>query len=270
MQKKVGFLGCGNMNQAIIQGLVSSTLVKPEDILVFDHKNDTNQRLAREFNVTAMQDAERLAAQSDILIVGVKPHVICQALTDIAPHLNSNTVIVSIAAGISLASLQAVLPEKQKVIRAMPNTPCLIGQGMTSISGSSQITQQELNDVKAIFQSFGKAEQVPESVIHAVTGVSGSAPAYVYLLIEAMADGAVLGGMPRDQAYRFAAQTVKGAAEMVLNSGHSPAILKDRVCSPGGTTIEAISVLEKNNFRSAIIEAIRACIQKSEKMGSSK
>lgn len=268
MQKKIGFLGCGNMNQAIIHGLLSSKRVKSTDILVFDHKPDTNQQLAREWDVTAMQDAEDLVTQADFVIVGVKPPIICQLLAKIAPHLNSSTVIVSIAAGITLASLQKVLPEKQKVIRVMPNTPCLIGQGMTSISVNSYISEQELNEVKAIFQSLGKAEQVPESVIHAVTGVSGSAPAYVYLFIEAMADGAVLGGMPREQAYRFAAQTVKGAAEMVLKSGQSPAILKDKVCSPSGTTIEAISVLEKNNFRSAIIEAIRACMQKSKMMGN--
>lgn len=269
MQKKIGFLGCGNMNQAIIHGLVSSGLVKPANILVFDHKHDTNQRLAQDLNVTAMQGVADLVTQADILIVGVKPNIICQVLTNVTPHLNSRSVIVSIAAGITLASLQAVLPEKQKIIRAMPNMPCLIGQGMTSISSNSHITQQELKEVTAIFQSFGRAELVPESVIHAVTGVSGSAPAYVCLFIEAMADGAVLGGMPREQAYRFAAQTVKGAAEMVLNSGQSPAVLKDRVCSPAGTTIEAISILEKNSFRSTVIEAIRACIQKSEKMGSS-
>lgn len=177
--------------------------------------------------------------------------------------------MVSIAAGVTLDSLSSVLGYDRKIVRAMPNTPSLVSEGMTSVTPNVLVEQAEIDEVVAIFESFGKAAVVDEYLIHSVVGVSGSAPAYVFMFIEAMADAAVLGGMPRAQAYQFAAQAVKGAAQMVLTTGKHPAELKDMVCSPGGTTIEAVKVLEEKGMRSAVMEAMLQCMAKSEKLSRS-
>lgn len=266
MDKKVGFIGCGNMSKAIIAGLVAAGQVKPENILVFDRKPATNQAMHQQYGITAAQSAEEVARQSDILFGAVKPNVILSVLKDIAGSLNKETVLVSIAAGVTLDSLASVLGHDRKIIRVMPNTPALVNEGMTSVTPNVLVTAEEADEIVQIFNGFGKAALVPEYLIHAVVGVSGSAPAYVFMFIEAMADAAVLGGMPRAQAYQFAAQAVKGAAQMVLETGKHPGELKDMVCSPGGTTIEAVKVLEQKGFRSAVIEAMQQCMAKSESM----
>ena len=266
MDKKVGFIGCGNMSKAIIAGLVAAGQVKPENILVFDRKPATNQAMQQQYSITPAESAEEVARQSDILFGAVKPNVILSVLKDIAGSLHKETVIVSIAAGVTLDSLATVLGHDRKIIRVMPNTPALVNEGMTSVTPNVLVTAEEADEVVQIFNGFGKASLVPEYLIHAVVGVSGSAPAYVFMFIEAMADAAVLGGMPRAQAYQFAAQAVKGAAQMVLETGKHPGELKDMVCSPGGTTIEAVKVLEQKGFRSAVIEAMQQCMAKSEQM----
>lgn len=266
MDKKVGFIGCGNMSKAIIAGMVTAGQVKPENILVFDRKPATNQAMHQQYGITPAESIEEVARESDILFGAVKPNVILSVLKDIAGSLHKETVIVSIAAGITLESLASVLGHDRKIIRVMPNTPALVNEGMTSVTPNVLVTEEEANEVVQIFSGFGKAALVPEYLIHAVVGVSGSAPAYVFMFIEAMADAAVLGGMPRAQAYQFAAQAVKGAAQMVLETGKHPGELKDMVCSPGGTTIEAVKVLEQKGFRSAVIEAMQQCMLKSEQM----
>ncbi|WP_067705147.1 MULTISPECIES: pyrroline-5-carboxylate reductase [unclassified Erwinia] len=266
MDKKIGFIGCGNMSQAIIGGLVSSGQIKAEDIWVFDHKPATNQAMQQKYGITPADSAEQVAKQVDILFGAVKPNVILNVLNDVAGSLNKDTVVVSIAAGITLDALAGVLGHDRKLIRVMPNTPALVNEGMTSVTPNVLVTKEEADEIVAIFRGFGKAALVPEYMIHAVVGVSGSAPAYVFMFIEAMADAAVLGGMPRAQAYEFAAQAVKGAAQMVLETGKHPAELKDMVCSPGGTTIEAVRVLEEKGFRTAVIEAMQSCMAKSDSM----
>lgn len=266
MDKKIGFIGCGNMSQAIIGGLVSSGQIKAEDIWVFDHKPATNQAMQQKYGITPADSAEQVAKQVDILFGAVKPNVILNVLNDVAGSLNKDTVVVSIAAGVTLDALAGVLGHDRKLIRVMPNTPALVNEGMTSVTPNVLVTKEEADEIVAIFRGFGKAALVPEYMIHAVVGVSGSAPAYVFMFIEAMADAAVLGGMPRTQAYEFAAQAVKGAAQMVLETGKHPAELKDMVCSPGGTTIEAVRVLEEKGFRTAVIEAMQSCMAKSDSM----
>jgi pyrroline-5-carboxylate reductase len=261
---KIGFLGCGNMASAMISGLVNSDKYPAKNILVFDRKTQTNHDLHKQFGVTAMDSANQLAQQADYLIAAVKPNVLPAILKDLSADLASNTVVVSVAAGVTLETLSRALPNGQKIVRVMPNTPCLVGEGMSSITPNEHVSEDETQTVVEIFSSFGKAEVVSEYLIHSVVGVSGSAPAYIYMLIEAMADAAVLGGMPRAKAYQFAAQAVKGSAEMVLESGQHPGQLKDNVCSPGGTTIEAVAMLEETGFRSSVIQAIQACIAKSE------
>lgn len=263
LNKKIGFLGCGNMAKAMINGLITSKLVKPDNILVYDRKPDTNKKLAKELNVTPMSDIQDLAVKAEILIVAVKPNIISSALGEALDKLKADTLIVSVAAGVTLDQLTGVLGKERKIIRVMPNTPALVGEGMSSITPNQRVTEQEIDTVLAIFNSFGKAEVVKEDLIHAVVGVSGSAPAYIFMVIEAMADAAVLGGLSRVKAYQFAAQAVKGAAQMVLESSEHPGVLKDRVCSPGGTTIEAVKVLEEQGLRSAIMNAMQACMDKS-------
>jgi len=266
MNKKLGFIGCGNMSKAIIGGLVSAGQVKSENIWVYDHKPATNQAMQEQYGITPASSAEEVAKQADILFGAVKPNVILNVLQDISSSLNKDTVVVSIAAGVTLDTLATVLGHDRKLVRVMPNTPALVNEGMTSVTPNVLVTKEEADEIVEIFNGFGHAELVPEYLIHAVVGASGSAPAYVFMFIEAMADAAVLGGMSRTQAYRFAAQAVKGSAQMVLETGRHPGELKDMVCSPGGTTIEAVKVLEEKGFRAAVIEAMQQCMAKSEKM----
>lgn len=254
------------MSKAIIAGLVSAGQVKPENIWVFDRKPATNKAMQQQYGITAGASAEEVAKQVDILFGAVKPNVILSVLKEIAGSLKKSTVVVSIAAGVTLDSLAKVLGHDRKLVRVMPNTPALVMEGMTSVTPNVLVSKEETDEIVDIFNRFGKAALVPEYMIHAVVGVSGSAPAYVFMFIEAMADAAVLGGMPRALAYQFAAQAVKGSAQMVLETGKHPGELKDMVCSPGGTTIEAVKVLEEKGFRAAVIEAMQCCMAKSEKM----
>ncbi|MCG7365182.1 pyrroline-5-carboxylate reductase [Pantoea sp. ACRSH] len=264
LEKKIGFIGGGNMAKAIIGGLVKSGQIAPSNIWVFDRKAETNEALAREYGIQAAESAEVLAREVDILFGAVKPNVILKVLKDLASQLKKEALVISIAAGVTLDSLATVLGHDRKIVRVMPNTPALVNEGMTSVTPNVLVEQPEIDEVVTMFESFGKAAVVSEYLIHSVVGVSGSAPAYVFMFIEAMADAAVLGGMPRAQAYQFAAQAVKGSAQMVLESGKHPAELKDMVCSPGGTTIEAVKVLEEKGFRAAVMEAMQQCMAKSE------
>lgn len=266
MNKTIGFIGAGNMAQAIITGIVNSALVSPDKVLAYDVLAEKTAELHDSLGITACASTLEVAAGSDILFLAVKPYLVAQVLQEMAGRLRPDTVVVSIAAGVTLAKLAEASSKAVKLVRAMPNTPALVNAGMSSLTPNKLVTTEEMADIQAIFASFGRAEVVPESLIHAVTGVSGSAPAYVFMFIEAMADAAVLGGMPRAQAYQFAAQTVAGAARMVLETGQHPGALKDMVCSPGGTTIEAVKVLEERGLRAAVMEAIERCMDKSERM----
>lgn len=269
MDKKIGFIGCGNMGKAILGGLIASGQVRPEQISVYTPTADNVAALADEYGINPAESAQQIAQQSDIVFGAVKPGIMVKVLTDIASSLNKDSLVISIAAGVTLDQMATALGYDRKIIRAMPNTPALVNAGMTSVTPNSLVTQDDIDDVVAIFRSFGEAEVVAEPMIHPVVGVSGSSPAYVFMFIEAMADAAVLGGMPRAQAYKFAAQAVLGSAKMVLESGKHPGELKDMVCSPGGTTIEAVRILEEKGLRSAVLEAMTACMAKSEKLSKS-
>ncbi|MGV3344701.1 pyrroline-5-carboxylate reductase [Enterobacteriaceae bacterium LUAb1] len=262
----MGFIGCGNMAKAIIGGMISAGTIPARNIWVYDHKTETNLTMQQQYGVQPGDSAEQVAREADILFGAVKPNTILKVLKDINGALNSNTLIISIAAGITLDALAEVLGHDRKIIRVMPNTPALVNEGMTSITPNALVSKEECDEISEIFNRLGKSSIVPEYLIHAVAGVSGSSPAYVFMFIEAMADAAVSGGMPRREAYQFAAQAVKGAAQMVLESHKHPGELKDMVCSPGGTTIEAVRVLEEKGFRSAVIEAIEKCMAKSALM----
>lgn len=264
MEKKIGFIGCGNMGKAILGGLIASGQVQPGQIWVYTPSPENVASLHDRYGINAAQSAQEVAQVTDIVFGAVKPNMMVKVLSEIASSLNKETLVVSIAAGVTLDQLARALGHDRKIIRSMPNTPSLVNAGMTSVTANALVTEQDINDVLDIFRSFGAAEVVQESMIHPVVGVSGSAPAYVFMFIEAMADAAVLGGMPRAQAYRFAAQAVMGSAKMVLETGKHPGELKDMVCSPGGTTIEAVKVLEEKGFRAAVIDAVQACMAKSD------
>lgn len=262
---KIGFIGAGNMGSAIIEGILKAKLVSPPDITVAD-KSETALQNLRSSYLVVMGD-NKTAAQSDMVFLCVKPQVLYDVIADIKDTVTENTVIVSIAAGQPIGAIEDAFGKKIKLIRVMPNTPALVGEGMAALSPNANVADEDIKAAQDIFNSLGRAEVVPEHLMDAVTAVSGSSPAYVFMFIEAMADAAVQGGMPRAQAYTFAAQAVLGSAKMVLETGRHPADLKDMVCSPAGTTIDAVYELEKNGFRSAVIEAMKSCIEKSKELG---
>lgn len=268
MDKIIGFIGAGNMGQAMIGGLVKSGLVECANIIASALHEKKLEFISKEYNVQTTMDSKELTKKADIIILAVKPNVYDIVLNSIKEHVTKDKVIVSIAAGKSIESVEEALGKEMKIIRVMPNTPALVNEGMAAICKNKNITDEELNEVKSIFESFGKAEIVPEYLIDSVIGISGSSPAYVFMFIEALADAGVMGGMPRDKAYKFAAQAVLGSAKMVLETGKHPGELKDMVCSPAGTTIDAVAALESEGFRGAVIKATMECIKKSKEMST--
>ena len=263
MKRTIGFIGCGNMGGAMIGGMISSGICPKERLLASAKTLTSADRIAKTYGITTTLDNKALAAASDVIFLAVKPNMYESVIKEIKDLLTANQIVVSIAAGITLEKLDHLFGKPVKLIRAMPNTPAMVLESMSAITPNEEITDDELDFVKTLFESFGKVSVVPESMMNAVIGVSGSSPAYVYLFIEAMADAAVADGMPRSQAYTFAAQSVLGAAKMVLETNTHPGALKDAVCSPGGTTIEAVATLEKKGFRDAVISAQRACVKKA-------
>ena len=265
MSKKVGFIGSGNMAIAIMQGIISSGFAKAQEIIMSD-KSDAALEKAKAAGTEVTTDNIKVAEQSAILILAVKPHFYSSVISEIAKVIPKETIVVTIAPGQTLEKLSSELVANTKIVRCMPNTPAMVCEGMTAACKNDNVTQTEFENVLTMLRSFGKAEAVDEGMMNAVIAVSGSAPAYVYMFIEAMADAAVMAGMPRKQAYQFAAQAVYGSAKMVLETGIHPGELKDMVCSPGGTTIEAVRVLEQKGMRGAVISAMEECVKKSKSM----
>lgn len=266
MDKIIGFIGAGNMGQAMAGGIVSSGIVKAENIIFSDISEENLKKAYKKYGVKTSNSNVLTASMSDFLVLSVKPHLYQAVIDEIKDYLKPETVVITIAAGITLEKLKNMFEKDVKTVRTMPNTPAMAGEGMTAVIPNEFITENELKEVMEILNSFGKAEIIEEKLIDAVIAVSGSSPAYVYMMIEAMGDAAVAGGMAREKAYKFAAQAVLGSAKMVLETGIHPGELKDMVCSPGGTTIEAVAALEENGFRSAIIKAMKICEEKSKEM----
>ena len=264
--KKIGFIGAGNMAGAIIGGIIKSNLVESQNVIASAKTMTNLNKLKDEYNINVTLDAREVVKNSDIVFMAVKPNIFDGVLEGVKDLIGDGKIVVSIAAGKSISSMENIIGDDKKIIRTMPNTPALVNEGMSALCPNKNIEDEELKIVKGIFDSFGKSEVVGEYLIDSVIGVSGSSPAYVFMFIEAMADAAVVGGMPRKQAYNFAAQSVLGAAKMVIESGKHPGELKDMVCSPGGTTIEAVKVLENEGMRSSVINAVCACIEKSKEM----
>lgn len=266
MSKKIGFIGCGNMGSAMIKGIVKSGLVSSENIMVSDHFIEKLQSIKNEIGVLVTENNNEVAEVADVLFLSVKPNMYKDVIEGIKDRVKSETIIVTIAAGIDIKTTESNFGRDIKVVRVMPNTPALVGEGMSALCPNKNITSEELKEIVELFECFSKVEVVEEKYINAVTALTGSSPAYVYMFIEALADGGVLEGLPRDKAYKMAAQAVLGSAKMVLETGKHPGALKDDVCSPGGTTIEAVYSLEKSGFRAAVIESIEKCVRKAEEM----
>lgn len=268
---KLGFIGCGNMANAIMSGIIKDGLIPACEIIGADPTVFGRERTLKENGITVTDSNIEVVKEAETLFFTIKPQYFHQMISEIRDYVREDQLIISIAAGRTLDYIQSEFGDKKvKVVRLMPNTPAMVGEGMTAACANGAVTKEELDYAVRICSGFGKAEIVPESLFDVVTAVSGSSPAYVFMFIEAMADAAVQGGMPRAQAYTFAAQAVLGSAKMVLDTGKHPGELKDMVCSPAGTTIEAVRVLEEKGFRSAVFECVKACTEKSAEMRRSK
>ncbi len=251
---KIGFIGLGNMASAIMQGIISNGVVSASDVYGYD-VSDAAKEKAKENQINILGSNLDVASNSDVLILAVKPQFLADAVKELNGKISSNTIVISIVAGRTIEALEELLGEV-KIVRTMPNTPALIREAAIGYSFNGLIAEDDKEVVKKILSSFGKAIEVPERLMDAVVGVSGSAPAYVFMFIEAMADGAVAEGMPRALAYEFAAQAVMGSAKLMLETGKHPGELKDMVCSPAGTTIAAVRSLEESGFRGSVMDAV--------------
>ncbi|MCR1953071.1 MULTISPECIES: pyrroline-5-carboxylate reductase [unclassified Clostridium] len=266
MNEKIGFIGCGNMGKAMLNGLINSNYTSVDNIIVSMRSEESKNNIMNEFNVKCTLNNIEVARFSDVLFLAVKPNMYKSIINEIRDYLKKDTIIISIAAGINLSDIEEWLDKNYKIVRTMPNTPALVGEGMSAICPNLNVNNEELLLVCDIFKNFGKYEILEEKYFDAFIALCGSSPAYVFMFIEAMADAAVKLGIPRNKAYKMAEQSILGSAKLALETGKHPAELKDMVCSPGGTTIEAVIELESNGFRNAVIKSMEKCAEKSKNM----
>lgn len=262
----IGFIGAGRMAQAMSRGFISKGVVKPHKIMASDTVPQMLDTI-REQGVRITNNNLEIVENSDLIIIAVKPHVVSPILQEVSGKVTREKLFLSIAAGVTLETLEKNLPSQTRVIRAMPNTPALVQTGATVIAPGSSILAGDKELIQGLFRTIGICEVGSEEQLDAVTGLSGSGPAYGFLAIESLADGGVKMGLPRDLAQKLAAQTLLGAAKMVLESGKHPGQLKDEVCSPGGTTIAAIHKLEETGFRSSLITAVETATVRAKELG---
>ena len=263
----IGFLGAGKMATALARGFLNARLVKPNQLLACDVVADARTTFAKETGARTTASNGEVVKFANVLVLAVKPQQVAAVLEEIRGGITGKHLLISIAAGVPLAKLEDGLSAVARVIRVMPNTPALVGASASAYALGKAARPDDAALAQKLFSAVGLAFQVKESLLDAVTGLSGSGPAYVYLMIEALSDGGVAAGLPREVATRLAAQTLLGGAKMVLETGLHPGALKDMVTSPGGTTIEGLHELEKGKLRGALINAVRAAAEKSRKLG---
>lgn len=263
---KLGFIGCGNMASAMMKGIIANGIIEAQDIIGADVFAPSREKAKEELGIVIGNNNREVATWAEVVVLSVKPQFYPDVIDEIKDCIRENQIVVTLAPGKTLAWLEEQFEKKVKIIRTMPNTPAMVLEGMTAACPNAYVTDEELESVCNILRGFGDVEVVPEKMMDAVVAVSGSSPAYVFMMIEAMADAAVAEGMPRAQAYKFASKAVLGSAKMVLETGKQPGELKDMVCSPGGTTIEAVKVLEATGFRSSLMEAMEVCAEKSRSL----
>jgi pyrroline-5-carboxylate reductase len=266
MMKKIAFIGGGQMAEAIIGGLLAGQVCQSDSVWATDPVASRCDRLKSRFGIRVGSDNRKALAWADVAVLAVKPQTLPEVLSEVRADL-SRALVISIVAGVSIRSIEGQAPGAQRVVRAMPNTPALVREGMTALAFGGGISEADMQVARTIFEAVGRVTPVEERLMDAVTGLSGSGPAYVFQAIEALADGGVKMGLPRQTAELLAAQTVFGAAKLVLESGEHPAKLKDRVASPGGTTIAGLHQLEQGGFRATLMGAVEAATKRSQELG---
>lgn len=264
---KIGLIGIGNMGSALMHGWLRAETARPEDILIRDAEEEKVRSAVRAFKVRAASDNADLAARSDLIVLAVKPQMITRVLEEIADRVTARTLLISIAAGTPLSRIESGIGKKVRAVRVMPNTPALIGEGISALCFNRHVTAGDKKTAVRLLGAVGETVVVEEKMMDAVTALSGSGPAYVFVLIEALSDAGVRQGLPRETATRLAVQTVRGASGMVLKTGRHTGELKDMVTSPGGTTIAGLHALEKGKFRAALYNAVEAAAEKSRELG---
>ena len=266
MNKRIGFVGCGNMGKAMLQGIINSNILNKEDIIVSTRSKESKENIEGKFGVKVTLDNKEVAKNSNIIFIAVKPNMYASVIEEIKDFIDTNDIVISIAAGITIENMENFLTKEHKIVRTMPNTPALVGEGMTAICPNSKINEEDLIICEEILKTFGNYEFIEEKDFDAFIALCGSSPAYVFMFIEAMADAGVKLGIPRTKAYKMAEQSILGSAKLALETGLHPGELKDMVCSPGGTTIEAVIELENQGFRNSVIKAMEKCADKSKEM----
>ena len=266
----IGMIGAGKMASVLARGWINAGLAPASNIAAFDIDSAALQRASREIGITAANSNRNVCAGKEIIVIATKPAAVVGALLEVAEVLRAGQLVVSIAAGVTLAQIEGALPEGVAAIRVMPSTPCLVGAGASAYSRGHGATAEQAEIVGRLFRAVGTAVELPESQMDAVTGLSGSGPAYIFIIIEALADGGVRAGLDRATALQLAAQTVLGSAKLVLETGEHPARLKDQVASPAGTTIAGIGVLESRGVRGALMDAVAAGAARSAELGTKK
>ncbi|MCI6552129.1 MAG: pyrroline-5-carboxylate reductase [Lachnospiraceae bacterium] len=263
---KIGFIGLGNMAAAMIGGMLRQHIVASEEIIGSDKSAAAVEKAGEAFGIRTFADNRKVAAEAEVIVLAVKPVFLQEVIREIRSEVDEDKLVISIAAGKTIEWIEGQFDMAVRLIRCMPNTPALVSEGCTAVCGNALASGQDEELCLKLMGSFGKAIAIPEHLMDGAVAVGGSSPAFVFLFIEAMADGAVAAGMPRQLAYEFAAQSVLGSARMVLETGKHPGELKDMVCSPGGTTIEGVRVLEEKGMRAAVMEAVYAAAEKSKKL----
>jgi pyrroline-5-carboxylate reductase len=264
---KIGFLGGGNMGEAMIRGLIAASLLKAKQILVFDVSAPRMEHLSAAYGIHHSPEAGHLAKSSQLIILAVKPQVMPIALKEIRPHLSHNPLVISIAAGVPITALTQGLEPGVRIIRVMPNATALVLAGASALARGPGATDDDMAQALALFQAVGRAIEVDEAMLDAVTGLSGSGPGYILLVLESLIDAGVLMGLPRQVARELVLQTAAGTAKMAMETGKHPAELKDLITSPGGTTIRGLRVLEDRGVRGALLNAVEAATLRSMELG---
>lgn len=268
LMSTIAFLGAGAMGEALMRGVIEARVYQPQEIVAFDLAGQRLREIGETLGVRTAQNGESAAREADVVLLAVKPQAVAGTLEPLRETLKTSQTLISIAAGISTQRLESFFAEPVACVRVMPNTPCLVGEAASAICAGSHARQEHVAQAHRIFDAVGITLDVPESMLDAVTGLSGSGPAYVYVFIEALSDAGVKMGLPRDVATRLAAQTVRGAAQMILETNQHPGVLKDAVASPGGTTIAGLHALENGAFRGVVINAVEAATQRSRELGA--
>jgi pyrroline-5-carboxylate reductase len=263
----IGFLGGGNMAAALIKGILHAKVVPPSQVIVSDVKADRLAWLKETHGIETTTDNHQLVKQSDVVVLAVKPQVFDKVLDAVGGDFRTDQVLVSVAAGVPVSAMEARLPSMARVVRSMPNTPATVDAGATAIAPGTHATPEDLEVARALFSAVGRVVTLDETLLDAVTGLSGSGPAYVMLMIEALADGGVKVGLHRDTALLLAAQTVYGSAKLLLETGEHPGRLKDMVTSPGGTAIAGLHTLESGGLRRTLIDAVEAATNRAGELG---